>query len=201
MTFGALKKLAVLALLAGILTLMALTALADGRINVVHHFGGDALYCTPERGCWMLNMYGHLLWEQPQSIIEEAMTTACISSVSHYIEVGVGTYGPVTLKFSCYAGIDPSITMTGYDEWGALNSMTFSPGYAPVNPPHNNGSKTSGALSGGGWIISRLICQYPLGPRVGEGGQTHGYDIYDVTDTTIWLGWSETDLGYPECVG
>ena len=106
----------------------------DGRINVISHFGGDVLYCTADRGCWALNMDGDLLWEVPQSDIEAAKTAACDTGLSQTIEAGQGTYGPMTLDISCYTDDEPTLELTGYDEWGKVNSLSFGASYLPIGP-------------------------------------------------------------------
>lgn len=126
-------RLVVLALF--LLTALPVVMAEDDRINQTHHFGGDVLYCDHERGCWLLNSSGELLWEVPQSTIDEVFAVACEAGYSQSIEAGMGTYGPNTLDISCYLGYEPSLTLSGYDEWGAVNSMTFSASYAPVYAP------------------------------------------------------------------
>lgn len=103
----------------------------DGRINVTDHFGGDVLYCSSERGCWMLNINGQLLWEVPQSVIDAAKTTACETGVTQAIAAGQGTYGPATLVIGC----DNYLNLFAWDEWGKLNELKFLATYDPVGPP------------------------------------------------------------------
>lgn len=107
----------------------------DNRINQVHHFGGDALFCDSEVGCYLLNAAGEQLWDVSQAAIDAAMATACETGTSQFIDAGIGTYGPNTLIIHCYAGMEPGLTLNGYDEWGKLNEMQFSPTYEPVNSP------------------------------------------------------------------
>jgi hypothetical protein len=107
----------------------------DDRINQVHHFGGDVLYCTQERGCWLVNMQGELLWEVPQATIDSVFDLACADGHSQFIEAGLGTYGPSTLGISCYLGYEPTLKLFGYDEWGKLNVMQFPRTYDPVYAP------------------------------------------------------------------
>jgi len=110
-------------------------ALAEAtRINQVHHFGGDALYCDQDQGCWLLDKNGNLLWELSQEALDAAMATACETGTSQFIEAGMGTYGPSVIGVSCYVGFDPFLTYVGYDEWGKINEMQFSPNYAPISP-------------------------------------------------------------------
>lgn len=106
----------------------------DGRINVIAHFGGDALYCDASEGCWYLNSAGEQLWNIPQDAIDAAMNTACESGTSESIEVGAGSYGINYLLIHCYQGYAPMLTLTGFDEWGNQNSMDFQPDYQPVGP-------------------------------------------------------------------
>lgn len=107
----------------------------DNRINQVHHFGGDSLYCDEDRGCWMLNSDGDLLWEVPQATIDDLFEIACASGMSEFIDAGLGTYGPATIGISCYDGYEPTLKLTGYDEWGKLNTLSFGRDYAPVTAP------------------------------------------------------------------
>ena len=107
----------------------------DNRINQVHHFGGDAIFCDSEVGCYLLNADGEQLWNVSQEAIEAAMTAACESGESQFIDAGIGTYGPNTIGVSCYEGMEPTLKFYGYDEWGKLNTLQFSPDYTPVNAP------------------------------------------------------------------
>ncbi|MAS33334.1 MAG: hypothetical protein CL610_04970 [Anaerolineaceae bacterium] len=123
-------------LAATVLLLLSLQAvLADERINQVHHFGGDTLYCTQADGCWLVNMQGETLWEVSQATIDDALAAACETGTSGYIEAGMGTYGPSTIGVSCYLGYDPSLKLIGYDEWGKVNTMLFPTTYEPVYAP------------------------------------------------------------------
>lgn len=108
---------------------------SDGRINAAHHFGGDALYCEQEQGCWLLNSDGEQLWNIVQDMIDTVMIDACETGQSRYLEAGVGTYGLNTFRVSCYVGYEPALTLIGFDEHGNVNEMEFSPNYMPVNPP------------------------------------------------------------------
>lgn len=117
----------------------------DDRINQVRHFGGDALYCDQERGCWFLNINGELLWEVPQSVIDAAYEVACETESAQYIEAGMGTYGPNVLEVHCPDGEEAYYDLTGYDEWGKINNLRFGASYAPVNAPHSEKAKAEKA--------------------------------------------------------
>lgn len=174
--------------------------MADERINVVHHFGGDVLFCTQEEGCKLLNIEGEELWHQPQSVIDAAMTAACVSGETQTIEAGVGTYGPNTLLVSCFGGDSESafLNMTGYDEWGKWNMIQFGPDYLPVNPPDN------GVESGdGGSGLSPTCALFVMESQ--DGIHLEGFDIYhtvngvDLDTASTFLFWSETNLRLPKC--
>jgi len=107
----------------------------DGRINVTDHFGGDVLYCSEERGCWMLNINGQLLWEVPQSEINAAKATACETGIAQSIAAGQGTYGPATLVIGCDDDGEQYLNLLAWDEWGKLNELRFPATYDPVGPP------------------------------------------------------------------
>jgi len=88
--FSRSRKYALLSMLAlALVILLASVTLADlpddGRINVVHHFGGDALYCVDrnmnptkqysdfgEGGFRLLNTHGQVLWFVPASVVDVA---------------------------------------------------------------------------------------------------------------------------------
>ena len=125
----------ILAIFALLLAVAATGVYAENRINMVHHFGGDALFCDEELGCWMLNMNGERLWEVDQASIDAAMATACETGVAQRIAAGDGTYGPMILEANCYGENGKMLKLIGYDEYGKVNEMPFQPNYAPVNPP------------------------------------------------------------------
>lgn len=116
----------------GILLAISMVVAADDRVNQAHHFGGDALFCDMNVGCWMLDSSGTELWAVSQSTIDDVMTLACETGTSQVIEAGVGTYGEFWIEVSCYEGVDPSLTLVGYDEHSKINRMQFSSDYIPV---------------------------------------------------------------------
>lgn len=110
---------------------------AQERINRVHHFGGDALFCTVNGGCQLLNSKGVVLWTITQAEIDAAMTQACETN-SPAVEVAssAGTYGEAVLYAGCENGVK-SLTLTGFDEHGKPNAMPFGANYQPVSAPQN----------------------------------------------------------------
>ena len=106
----------------------------DGRINLVGHFGGDALYCDEVDGCTLLNTNGEALWNVPHAVINETFTEACDAGISFEIEAGMGTHGPSVLVISCYEGYEPSLKLKAYDEHGKINEIRFPQDYSPVKP-------------------------------------------------------------------
>ncbi len=175
------KSLLVLCLIIFVAALGASSALADARINQVHHFGGDVLYCTTEDGCWFVNIKGEPLWEVEQSVITDALADACESGEAQVIEAGAGTYGPSQLVVGCPS----SITLVGFDEWGKQNTMQFTPDYQPVNPAPS----------------SLNLCSYYLPGRYISMDGIHGSVGWDIWSTNPWsfIRWVGDDPGLPAC--
>lgn len=110
----------------------------DGRINVVAHFGGDALYCVDENanptndfaafstgGFSLLDIGGQALWFVPAAQVAEAIEAARESGEGVLVASGSGTYGPVYL-YTYVSGQDIiTFVFTGVDEHGASNSLSF----------------------------------------------------------------------------
>ena len=126
----------------------------DGRINQVHHFGGDALYCMDANGLStnqyadfaafrLLNISGSILWEVSAEAVTEALATPDLGVL---IAQGSGSYGPAWLWGVAPTGGDPVFTFMGYDEYGKPNVMTFT-GCQPVGPEEEGAAASS---SGGG---------------------------------------------------
>lgn len=112
---------------------------ADGRINQVAHFGGDAIYCvdgnknvthdlptSDPKGFRLLNKDGQELWYVPGHDFEAAIQQAIIGGEGVLIAVGNGSYGPTAL-YTYNIGGENGIffVFTGYDEHGKSNSLTF----------------------------------------------------------------------------
>ncbi len=165
---------------------------ADARINVVHHFGGDTLFCTNVDGCKLLNKNGETLWQVEQSVIDAAMADACETRQPQFIEAGEGTYGPNVLELACYEGMGKSLNLTGFDEWGKPNSMKFSTDYAPVSPP----------VAPNQPVVVVFGCSVDLAAygfmSIDGIHNSVGFDIWDA-DFSNFLYWSPTSLGQPAC--
>jgi hypothetical protein len=123
----------------------------DGRINLVHHFGGDALYCVDANGLStnyyadfaafrLLNISGSLLWEISAETVSEALATP---DQGVLIAQGSGSYGPAWLWGVAPTGGDPVFTFMGHDEYGKSNSMTFT-GCQSVGPGEEGAASSSG---------------------------------------------------------
>jgi len=128
----------------------------DGRINVVHHFGGDALYCMTSAGVptddydntaamRMLNINGTELWSVPMADIEAAIALAqATPGTGVEVFTGPGTYGPASLYATADANGTITFTFIANDEWYKTNTMTFE-GCGPVGPiSADNGPACSG---------------------------------------------------------
>ena len=120
---------------------LALSAqdLADGRINVVHHFGGDALYCVDRDnhptgqysddglgGMRLLNSSGSELWFLPAADIAAAVEAARTSGGGVLAGSGQGTYGPVWLYTYIDTTDNVKFVFSGYDEHSKINSLEFT---------------------------------------------------------------------------
>jgi len=109
----------------------------DGRINIAHHFGGDALYCVDQSfmattqysdagggGFRLLSMTGQELWFVPAVDVAAAVSQAKATGQAVLIGQGLGTYGPVSLMAYLLGG-DDMFAFSGFDEWGKANEVTF----------------------------------------------------------------------------
>jgi hypothetical protein len=119
---------------------------SDGRINVVHHFGGDAFYCVDRNnnptgqysdgefgGMRLLNSAGNVLWFLPAADISAAVETAISSGDGVLVGRGDGTYGPAWLYTYVDGSGNVKFVFSGYDEYMKVNSMEFT--YCqPVGP-------------------------------------------------------------------
>jgi len=104
----------------------------DARINQQAHMGGDALYCTVGIGCYVLDAGGNQLWDIAESAIDAMFAEACASQGSVIQDVGVGTYGMMTMEVTCFEGFDKTIEVCGFDEWGKNYCVEFGTTYLPV---------------------------------------------------------------------
>lgn len=181
--------------LVAVVALMASSAMADARINVVDHFGGDALYCNQADGCWALNADGNQLWSVPQADIDSALQTACDSGVAQHIEAGNGTYGAMTLVVTC----PDSIILVGYDEWDKQHVMNFTTDYLPLNPPNSVVTSEATPEPNG-------FCEVDLAANgfnsVDGIHHSEGFDIWSSGASHSLMSfqyWSATSAGYPDC--
>ena len=198
------KKLMLVLMVGVVLAAGAFSVMAqDGRINVVHHFGGDVLYCNLEDGCSMVNMQGELLWEVSEADIDAAMATACETREAQIIEPGNGTYGPATLEIACYEGYEPSLTLSSWDEWGKPNAMQFGADYAPVYPAPSEESSTGQPSE------PASLCRTAVAPggSYGGGNKSSGYDVWDdggdgiiMDKTWEFLYFTDEKPDLPTCV-
>jgi hypothetical protein len=176
------------------LVLFALTAssaLADDRINQVHHFGGDVLYCTHEDGCWLVNIHGEPLWEVAQATVDAAVAAACATGEAQVIAAGNGTYGPSQLVVGCPS----SVTLVGYDEWGKQNTMEFTTDYLPVYPaPSGSGDRCAVDLA-----ANKFASVDGIHVAVGFDIWFSGDDNAIFDDDSEFLYWSSTSEGNPIC--
>lgn len=117
----------------------------DGRINLVTHFGGDVLYCVDndfnptnhypdleQGGFRLLDSNGKVLWFVAASQIAAAVQESQETSATVLVAEGTGTYGSVQMH--TYSTEENSnFILTGYDEHGKSNSLTFQD-CTPVGP-------------------------------------------------------------------
>jgi len=132
-------------LLAGVVVVSAVDPFPglpnDGRINVVHHFGGDALYCVDANGnptdqfsdnnlggIKLLNIDGQQLWFVSAADIEAAILLAeATPGLGVEVITAPGSYGPSFLYVFADQEEDGIIKFqfTAFDEWGKTNTMEF----------------------------------------------------------------------------
>lgn len=110
----------------------------DGRINQVHHFGGDALYCVDrnmnptmqysdwgEGGFRLLDMHGQELWFVPAQTIGAAVAEAKATGGGVLVATGSGTYGLTSIYTYVTDDGDDYFVFNGYDEYGKPNSIEW----------------------------------------------------------------------------
>jgi hypothetical protein len=118
----------------------------DGRLNQVHHFGGDALYCVDANtvatnsypkmldggGFQLLSSSGQELWFVPAEDILAAIEESLDAEGGVLIAQGMGTHGPARL-YTYFDGNVQHFVFSGYDEHGKPNMFDFT-GCTPVGP-------------------------------------------------------------------
>jgi hypothetical protein len=198
-----------------VLALLALVGVvsADGGINgsANGYFGGDSLFCSGARGCWLLNANRPakgsapaLLGEFAQADIQAALTTCKADATNVIIGTIQGTFGPFTLS-AVYDGPNAkpvcSLQVNAFEAAGKeAKPYVFEPlasgGYASMD--------TSIDLSADCFIqANRSPYVRPFFNSGTGSGKTDGYDLYRY-DNNMQLGllfvrWSETDEGLVPC--
>jgi hypothetical protein len=80
----------------------------------------------------VLDAGGNQLWDIAESAIDAMFAEACASQGSVIQNVGVGTYGMMTMEVTCFEGFDKTIEVCGFDEWGKNYCVEFGTTYLPV---------------------------------------------------------------------
>ena len=188
-----------------VLALLALAGVvsADGGINgsANGYFGGDSLFCSSARGCWLLNpdrpakgSVPVLLGEFAQADILAALTTCKADATNVIIGTINGTYGPFTLS-AVYDGPNAvpvcSLQVNGFEAVGKeAKPYVFKP-----TPSGGYASMTTA-------VDTSALCWMELHGVAHTSGKTDGYELYEWNDSTHGLDfvrWSETDEALPSC--
>ncbi len=123
----------------GTLTLAQDGLPTDLRINLVHHFGGDVLYCVDRffnpttqysddglGGFRLLDIDGQVLWFVPTTpTIHDATERSIATGQGQLVARGQGTYGPVELWTYVNPDGDTFFTFYGFDEYVKPNQISF----------------------------------------------------------------------------
>ena len=195
-----------------VVALFMLVGTVSAQINLPAngYLGGDSLFCSSARGCWLLNSNRPangsvpvLLGEFPQADIQGALATC--AAEAHNVIIGTiqGTYGPFTLS-AVYDGpnADPvcSLQINAFEAVSKeakpyVFKPTASGGYAPISAPFGSGR-----------------CQYDLA-AIGEmswdydaNHVNYGFDVMDyskpdgwIDDESVFLEWLPDNPGLPTC--
>lgn len=141
-------RYALVVVMACVLAAASLAALADGRINVVHHFGGDVVYCVDatgaatndyaamlaDGGLQVLAMNGDLLLSVTAEAVTAAVAHAQPGEGNLLVAEGQGTHGPAAIYVYKTADGAARFIFVGVDEHGESNQVHFEH-CLPVNPP------------------------------------------------------------------
>lgn len=161
----------------------------DGRVNIVHHFGGDALYCVDRDmnptdqfsddnfgGMRLLNMQGQVLWFLDADTIEGFVAQAEANpGTGVEMLAALSTYGMSYLYTIADLAEDGIIkfVFVANDEWGKTNSMEFK-FCEPVGPVPGGSVPSADICTGEGEVEAApgvCRCQRPYsGTPVSEGG-------------------------------
>lgn len=109
---------------------------ADGRLNQITHFGGDALYCmdasdnvTNDSSTFdhfqLLSASGQPLWSLSRQIVEEGLGQIRPGGTAVQLGHGQGSYGPVDLYGNAADDGSPYFIFIGFDEYGKENRLIF----------------------------------------------------------------------------
>lgn len=125
---------------------------ADGRLNQVAYFGGDAFYCVDssynatnsvqafmkDGGFRLLSKTGQVLWDVPYADVKTAQDKLAKDGVAVLIATGAGSYGEAALYVNTEPDGDIFYIFTGFDQYGKKNSFTFyscTPVVSPYSAP------------------------------------------------------------------
>lgn len=111
----------------------------DLRINQVHHFGGDALYCVDADlnptsdfstmmdggGMRLLDQSGNELWFIPAADVSAAMDESIETGAYAVVGSGFGTYGPTLLQIQSNSDRAAAWIFDGFDEHAKPNQLTW----------------------------------------------------------------------------
>lgn len=133
-------RYAIIAILLFVLSAVTLTTMAgdcgfaDGRITqLANHFGNDALFCDPVKGCELLNGQGVLLLSWSQADIEAGLAELDEPGEAIILGQGQGSHGPALLYVNKNMNSEPQLCLQGFDEWGKQNEVCFSTSYVSPN--------------------------------------------------------------------
>jgi len=162
----------------------------DGRVNIIHHFGGDALYCVDRDmnptdqfsddnfgGMRLLDIHGQILWFLDADTIEDFIAQAeAAPGTSIQMLAAPSTYGQSYLYTIANQAEDGIIkfVFVANDEWGKTNSIEFK-FCEPVGPtPGGDPPGDDGICTGEGEVEAApgvCRCEPPYsGTPVSEGG-------------------------------
>ncbi len=202
-----------------VLALLALVGVvsADGGINGAPngYFGGDSLFCSSTRGCWLLNSNSPangsvpaLLGEFAQADIQAALASCAASGENVTVGTIQGTYGPFTLS-AVYDGpnADPvcSLQINAFEGAGKeAKPYVFKPtangGYASIAAPAKSNCQWD--LDAGGWESFDGI-HYDEGFDVADYSHPEQWEdskwFFYVGSEVFFIGWVADDPGYPSC--
>jgi hypothetical protein len=165
----------VLTLLAGVVALTAEPIFSDLRINQVHHFGGDALYCvdadmnpTTDLTTWraggfrLLNGAGQELWFIAADTVLSQVEASLTSGEFMPVGDGVGTYGAASMMMRAQDIDNFEFIFAGFDEYEKFNSLTFNDCQfvGPIGSGSGSDDSESGGFSEAESNMNDLVSEY-----------------------------------------